>query len=1508
MRQSPLAHIFFLIAFVVNSLGPVSIVSADQFVLPKPGAMVHLSPEFNPPILKGIKVHTDNPFRFDFILDKGDSENNNERLKEESSRLIKYFLASVTIPEKDLWVNLSPYERDRIIPTSFGLTEMGRDLLAEDYMLKQITASLIYPEDEVGRKFWKRIYEEAQAKYHTTNIPVNTFNKVWIIPERAVVYENAKAGTAYVVESKLKVMLEEDYIALEKTVAVGNGLRPFPTKETNQIGSQIVREIVIPELTKEINENQNFTQLRQVYSSLILATWYKQKIKDSVLSQVYADKAKTAGVNIDDPKEKEKIYKQYVQAFKKGVYNYIKDESDPISQKRIPRKYFSGGVILSLSSPAMKATTLSTKSKLKTVQKLDKGMISRMSFLKNIALLSAAVIASPEILASAESSGIQEAKKATSVEELFLDVRTHIGDRGENRLRTIVDFKDVKQLSDNQKNKLRDFAEKLQKGNKENEELSNEVFEFYKQTMGLEEEPLSIAELENDDSPYTKILSYFKTIPGSDLRKYIDLYRRLFKDASTQNIFRSGYVRYVFPYFLESLHDNQGRDVGFLENVLNEFPQLFNPSVNYGSSFDKRIQDAVVKINSLPSFLSVKDAKREGYHAFDNDESKYLLRRYWLAILNFYQQAFPLNESRRAQVLLTSLFKAEIVDFGKGFSNYRGPIDYRFLTDKNLLGILGHEEGHGLDLFGMNGNKSIGELIGDLYGNLLTQYAKNDFNFEERMRNEDHKIIRRFFLTHPFSSIKNGQAPVKDEHYYAREQLKNLMKIIGKDIDWKIFHLALQGVQKDYQNGLLNQRARDFIDMKPDSNGIIYFSSFAEELIRRYPGKSFTPTTIDYPIEGNKKIKTVRLLAGNNAMLSDIEIGEAAVSEDSTGKDDGSQALTPNRAMNSSRWPSIRDLGFYLKSHVSNLYHDVKHSLGVSDLSYDFGKARKDRDGLTDDDVEFLGQLAEDHDFDPDRPANTPASVERTLQRYERDWNNDANNENRLSLDNRTDGTSILKSVYKWDKRKYLLAKAIIARSDYPFWEDKPEAKVAQARYESILDEIKAFDPTGKTLRFALREGAYFSEYVDKTNGYGRYNFKQCLTMIENLVVEYRNREKLAPAFDGKTKIMDAEGFVKGTYPFFMMSLHTDNDKKLAAKYGITDINFLTIDEALDLMPKEVADVFRSNRAGFKAIADALKAGVAYPDAVKIGIEAAEKFLNPAMNQVVQDNLIVNKTVETKSRGRIFQNYEVSINGKEFDIKAEVDTKYTVYSFFNKNSQDRIGFIYTVLNSGHQMAISGIKSNNETQGLAKMMTTVLVKYFNIQYLHSRTRNGVLMYILTKYFNFKPSQPATANAVYLDRKLTEEEIKALGFTPENFPKDKKIFISKNNYQKYLGAVVNTVTKQYIVTDQMDWIAKDPSAIPLYLGADLKMNRAMNAASESLAQKTNLEKGGIDFTASKTPLEVRNAGESIDFKMNPAMLTQLQNAPGFTPVIINIQPLDNLPLFLGIKEDKPVLSNA
>ena len=61
------------------------------------------------------------------------------------------------------------------------------------------------------------------------------------------------------------------------------------------------------------------------------------------MNQVYSNQNKIVGVDVDDRQIKEKIYQQYIEAFKKGVYDYIREEADPVTQEVIPRKYFSGG-------------------------------------------------------------------------------------------------------------------------------------------------------------------------------------------------------------------------------------------------------------------------------------------------------------------------------------------------------------------------------------------------------------------------------------------------------------------------------------------------------------------------------------------------------------------------------------------------------------------------------------------------------------------------------------------------------------------------------------------------------------------------------------------------------------------------------------------------------------------------------------------------------------------------------------------------------------------------------------------------------------------------------------------------------------------------------------------------------------------------------------------------------------------------------------------------------------
>ncbi|MFH0753641.1 MAG: hypothetical protein V2A70_03645, partial [Candidatus Omnitrophota bacterium] len=369
-----LISLFILSAFLMNCLVPPSF--AQLLNLPAPGSMVGVSPAFMPTLIKGLKVHPENPLLFDFIVDAGKSglKTDSAAFKTESEKLIKYFLTSLTIKEDDLWVNLSPYEHDRMITEDLGKTELGRDMLAQDYILKQLSASMIHPDKDLGKAFWARVYAKAQEQFGNVDIPVDTFNKVWIVADKAKVLE--RNNTAFVVDAHLKVMLESDYNAQEQAQTNGGHSAPLqnnqrgsvssstlpsalaldtkategadrsPNAQTQELTKQVIREIILPEIEKEVNQGKNFAPLRQILYSMILSTWFQTSLKEAFLNQIYSNKVKTEGVLADDPMVKEKIYAQYLEAYKKGVFNLIKDDVGARHgvPEMAPRKYFSGGI------------------------------------------------------------------------------------------------------------------------------------------------------------------------------------------------------------------------------------------------------------------------------------------------------------------------------------------------------------------------------------------------------------------------------------------------------------------------------------------------------------------------------------------------------------------------------------------------------------------------------------------------------------------------------------------------------------------------------------------------------------------------------------------------------------------------------------------------------------------------------------------------------------------------------------------------------------------------------------------------------------------------------------------------------------------------------------------------------------------------------------------------------------------------------------------------------------
>ncbi len=289
--------LFILLAFCLQCLMPpngwTQSLSAAG-LLPLSGTPVSLSPAFTPAHLKGMIIDPKQPFKMDFLIHRGDAALTDQDKQALYPTLIKYFLAALAIPDTDQWVNLSPYEKTRIIPDNFGLTEMGRDLLAQDYILKQISASLTNPDTDLGRKFWDAVYSQAYQKFGTTDIPTETFTKVWIMPDKAVLYE--KGNTVYVLEHHLKVMMDKDYLAARMNNA---GVALEADNEAALIAQKVMREVIIPAIEKEVNEGKNFAQLRQVYSGTLLAAWYKRALKGSILTQVYADRSKVSGINQD---------------------------------------------------------------------------------------------------------------------------------------------------------------------------------------------------------------------------------------------------------------------------------------------------------------------------------------------------------------------------------------------------------------------------------------------------------------------------------------------------------------------------------------------------------------------------------------------------------------------------------------------------------------------------------------------------------------------------------------------------------------------------------------------------------------------------------------------------------------------------------------------------------------------------------------------------------------------------------------------------------------------------------------------------------------------------------------------------------------------------------------------------------------------------------------------------------------------------------------------------------
>jgi hypothetical protein len=355
--------------------------------------MLRTGRKIKPPIIKGLVLPQRDDENMHFIINRGDSGYNDEATKKlDYQYLSDYFYTSLVVKDDFQWVNLSAYEADRMLPPELSGTAMGRNLLSQDCMLKRLTASLMHPDSEVGREYWDAVYAEARRLFGTSKLPFRSFHKVTILPIDALIYTPTDAASlqetlsitvppnasfAYVIRNELGVLCEEDLVA--KKYGAGASSSSGDVDFT----LELFRKIVLPKIKEEVNEGEHFSEIRRIYSAMLLAAWLKrepQRSKNETIRQLvdsgktstrftitgvkplHHDKANseqsvsarkeavtlvehvTPNASAFEIPENVEFYAQYIRLFKDGVFRCARNETGDTPDESVIRVYFSGAI------------------------------------------------------------------------------------------------------------------------------------------------------------------------------------------------------------------------------------------------------------------------------------------------------------------------------------------------------------------------------------------------------------------------------------------------------------------------------------------------------------------------------------------------------------------------------------------------------------------------------------------------------------------------------------------------------------------------------------------------------------------------------------------------------------------------------------------------------------------------------------------------------------------------------------------------------------------------------------------------------------------------------------------------------------------------------------------------------------------------------------------------------------------------------------------------------------
>lgn len=295
--------------------------------------------------LKSISVTTDSlgGVNFDLILKAEKAEGSKPGISIQNATRIgaTAFLTGLDVPNYKFWVNLNPWEVDRIIDEELGQSEVGKIMLEADLQMKKDFSNYGNPcVNKTGKILWSLLDKKREALvqqcmkkfpgqiYNTDNINFQSVTTHWIIPDKVYVYSN---GTQIsIINASLSINSESDKNRSSFQVSNQdiNTLSRGCTEELNRYAQEygeycenLEENMIQPYVVADINSKEKYEDLRDVYTALALAQWYKSNI--SPLMDIFRYSRGSSSFSALKPEgswNPKDIWDKYVYSFKNGEY------------------------------------------------------------------------------------------------------------------------------------------------------------------------------------------------------------------------------------------------------------------------------------------------------------------------------------------------------------------------------------------------------------------------------------------------------------------------------------------------------------------------------------------------------------------------------------------------------------------------------------------------------------------------------------------------------------------------------------------------------------------------------------------------------------------------------------------------------------------------------------------------------------------------------------------------------------------------------------------------------------------------------------------------------------------------------------------------------------------------------------------------------------------------------------------------------------------------------------